>query len=280
MLELSPGVLAYPDISSAQAGIDLAGAGFVVCKVTQGTGYLNPDYQAERSQAQLKRVLFAAYHFLERGNAAAQAAFAHTHAWDVPLMLDAETDPATGHGPSVADVAEFISAYRRLGGALHLLYLPHWYWAEIGSPSLTAAGAGLRLASSNYTTYSDTGPGWEGYGGLTVATWQYTSTATFGGKTVDLNAWKGTPAQLMDFMTNGPADYQLSVTPTITVAMGWKPVPEADHYVIACNGEVIDRTSGTHVQGLPVHVLGKLEVTAIVHSKPVPVGTWQHWNIP
>jgi hypothetical protein len=71
--------------------------------------------------------------------------------------------------------------------------LPHWYYQEIGSPDLTPlADAGLSLVSSNYTAYSDTGPGWAGYGGMTPVVWQYTDSQPYGGQSVDFNAYLGT----------------------------------------------------------------------------------------
>jgi len=118
-------------------------------------------------------------------------------------MIDLE--PTTGSNPSVQDALDFATRYRARGGLCTLVYLPHWYWANpvgspaggMGSPSLTPlAAAGLSLISSNYTGYSDTGPGWAPYGGVAPVIWQYTDALPYSGQSVDFNAFRGTVADL------------------------------------------------------------------------------------
>ena len=107
-------------------------------------------------------------------------------------MLDVE--PTTGSTPTVIDVLTFVAEYRALGGTVHLLYLPEWYWQEQGSPSLTAlASRGIVLVSSDYTNYLDSnvGAGWQVYGGVRPTVWQYTDRLSFNGYTVDFNAFRG-----------------------------------------------------------------------------------------
>lgn len=96
--------------------------------------------------------------------------------------------------PSILLAEQFIDAYRALGGVIHDLYLPHWYWQVLGSPDL----AGMRdrhmfLTSSAYVTYGDSGPGWAAYGGMTPQVWQYTDTGPW---SMDWNAFKGSPASV------------------------------------------------------------------------------------
>ena len=81
----------------------------------------------------------------------------------MPPMLDVETETLNGvtSNPTVTDVVDFVSQYRALGGIIYLLYLPRWYWVDLGSPSLAPLiELGLLLISSDYTSYSDSGPGW------------------------------------------------------------------------------------------------------------------------
>jgi hypothetical protein len=201
----------YPDISSAQEGIDLKGATAVCAKATQGTGYVNPDYARAKANAASHGVFFFAYHFLEAGNAAAQAAHCHSVvAGLTSLMVDVEITGTSR--PSVADTQEFVDAYRKLGGVCYLVYLPRWYWSGkpvdgcLGSPDLSGLHSrGLRLVSSAYTTYSDSkdATGWQPYGGMTPTIWQYTSSAQFNGKTVDLNAFRGTLLEFGSIVTTG-----------------------------------------------------------------------------
>jgi hypothetical protein len=192
----------YPDISGYQNGISLRGALAVACKVTEGTHYFNPDYNRARGNAARNGVFFFAYHFLSAGNAAAQAAWCYNHAGKTPLMLDFESS-GSSH-PRMADAIGFIDAYRRMGGIIHLVYLPHWYWAQIGAPLLSPLrDRGMLLVSSQYTAYSDNGPGWQPYGGMTPVVWQYANNIPFNGFRVDFNCYKGTLAELKSLAATG-----------------------------------------------------------------------------
>lgn len=188
--------LFYPDISGFNSGISLAGASAVCCKVTESTWYLNPDYARAKADAAAHGVFFFAYHFLVAGNGAAQAQWCFQHAGKTPVMLDVENEGSSN--PTPADVLDFMLEFTKLGGIVHLVYLPHWYWHNnLGSPDLTPLETnGLHLVSSNYTTYSDTGPGWAPYGGVTPAIWQYTDAQPFNGQNLDFNAFRGTLAEL------------------------------------------------------------------------------------
>jgi len=192
--------LYYPDISGFQGPISLKGALAVAAKVTEGTTFVSPAWDAQKTEAARQGTFLIAYHFLLAGNAAAQAAHARQHAGTTPLMVDFEPEPPSF--PSLADCTEFIDAYRKLGGVTHLVYLPHWYWSRpagqgqggLGSPSLQPLiDRGMLLVSSDYTTYTDdaAGAGWQRYGGMTPAVWQYTDALQFNGQPVDFNAYRG-----------------------------------------------------------------------------------------
>jgi GH25 family lysozyme M1 (1,4-beta-N-acetylmuramidase) len=182
----------YPDISSHQTGIDLKGALAVSIKATEGAGYTNPDYARAKKNARDHGAFQFAYHFLIEGNAAAQARHCHSVVGDTPVMVDVEI---TGQSyPTLRDTTTFIDAFRKLGGTIHLVYLPHWYWEQRGSPSLKPlSNRNMRLVSSAYTRYSDesSGTGWVGYGGMTPTVWQYSDSVPFNGKRMDFNAYRG-----------------------------------------------------------------------------------------
>ena len=201
----------YPDVSSYQAGISFAGCVIVVAKATEGTGYTNPDYAPAKVRAAGAGAYFCAYHFLHAGNGSGQASYAHgVVGSDVPLMIDCEatynSNGTLASAPQVSDIVDFINQYRALGGKTYLLYLPHWYWqGDMGQASLAPViDLGMLLVSSDYTTYSDSGPGWAPYGGMTPAIWQYTSSATVNGvPNVDMNAYQGTLADFQAQVTTG-----------------------------------------------------------------------------
>ncbi len=236
--------LHFPDVSGYQAGISFAGALVAMVKATEGTGYVSPDYAAAKGRAKAAGAFLCAYHFLHAGNGAGQADHAHAIAGGTPLMLDMELEGTSK--PGVADAVAFIDRYRALGGTCWLLYLPHWYWEQIGSPSLAPLiSRGMLLVSSDYTAYSDTGPGWNAYGGMPVTVWQYTSSAAFNGRSVDFNAFKGTLPEFISLVTTGrkapvqpaphpqyPVPVSLSQTvQPIEVHFGWEPgTPLSPHW--------------------------------------------------
>jgi hypothetical protein len=117
------------------------------------------------------------------------------------IMLDVEKEPLDTLAEQrelVQDIYAFADQYHAAGGRVTLAYFPHWEEQAVGSPSLTGlTSRGIGLVSSNYTTYSDSGPGWAPYGGVTPIIWQYTSTP------LDTNAFKGTTAQLADLWAHG-----------------------------------------------------------------------------
>lgn len=191
----------YPDVSNHEGAMALEPATVAVCaKASEGTGYTDPFYGHYKAEASRVGAVFFGYHFLHAGNGAAQAehCFAVTGP-GVSVMIDHE--PTTGSNPSVQDAVDFAVRYRQLGGLCTLDYLPRWYWGNpvgspsggMGAPSLAPlAAAGLSLIASSYTTYSDTGPGWAGYGGVDPVIWQYTDALAYSGQSVDFNAYRGT----------------------------------------------------------------------------------------
>jgi GH25 family lysozyme M1 (1,4-beta-N-acetylmuramidase) len=201
----------YPDVSSYQAGISFSGCAIAMVKATEDDNYTNPDYASAKVRAADAGAYFCAYHFLHAGNGAGQASYAYgVVGSEVPLMIDWEPaynpDGSIASAPQVSDAADFINQYRALGGTTYLLYLPHWYWeGNLGQASLTSViDLGMLLVSSDYTAYSDTGPGWAAYGGMTPVIWQYTSTATLNGVTnVDMNAYMNTLANFQAQVTTG-----------------------------------------------------------------------------
>jgi hypothetical protein len=189
----------FPDVSTFQAGLSLHGAVAAIAKATEGTNITDGSYSNFRSQASNLGIPFAGYHFVNSSDIGQQAAHAHSVIGAAPTMFDAEVSGAT-----VSRLVDLTNQYRALGGNPTLVYLPHWWWQQLGSPDLRPlADLGLSLISSQYTTYSDSGPGWAPYGGMTPAIWQYTDTHSFNGMTVDFNAYKGTVEQLRELFEGG-----------------------------------------------------------------------------
>ena len=193
----------FPDVSPFQGGISLRGADVVALKTTEGTGWSAGSwFTAAVARAHQAGAFPIAYHFLHGGNPAGQAAWCNSRDSGLPLMLDCE--PTGSSRPTVGDAAAFVDAYRRAGGVCNLIYFPHWYHGQLGSPSLAPlVTRKMALWSSAYTTSDDHGAGWAAYGGMNVAIWQHTDKQAFNGQHVDFNAYKGTKAQLIALATGG-----------------------------------------------------------------------------
>lgn len=226
----------YADIASYQAGLNLSGLQAVCVKATESTNYIDPDYAGWKSEAASKGILFSAYHYLHQGNAQEQAVFCHAVVGKTPLMVDNEL-------ADVATMEAFISAFTALGGRVWGFYLPEWYWTQLGSPDLS--GVPGALVASNYSIpYSDTGAGWNPYGGKSPVIWQISQSHTFNGQPVDWDAFRGTLDDLKNLWYGTPVPPPVT-TPTI---------PEEDKMSTQSRDDgSLDLTIATHPA--PNHVI-------------------------
>ncbi|WP_052070971.1 glycoside hydrolase family 25 protein [Rhodococcoides fascians] len=195
------------DIASWQKGLNIdhvAAEGFryVIAKATESDNYRNPEYAAQKAGARKNGLHFGAYRYL-RADTSAKAQVDNYAALEpdrsVPVVLDLEA--GSGDVRILRAVhGEFISR----GYRVNLSYLPNWYGAgTMGKPDLTGLPP---LMSSNYgrerAGYAsaiypgDSDVGWNGYGGLDVAVFQFTQKASVAGQSIDANAFRGTEAQL------------------------------------------------------------------------------------
>lgn len=233
--------LFYPDISAYNPGQDLDGCWAVCIKASENNNWTNDYWQAQLNEAANHGAFAFAYHFLHHGNAAnlaSQAQLAYRMVGpNRGLMLDVE--PTTGSNPTLADIIGFVSEYRALGGKVYLVYLPAWYWAgasftvqeiilhvinrsnlvaeSIPNPDAIVEGPfngvslqplinkGLLLVSSSYPAsgYSDTGVGWNPYGGMYPYVWQFSSSINWQGHLLDFNAVKDTAVNFKSLVLTG-----------------------------------------------------------------------------
>lgn len=196
-----------------QAGISIPqvkseGFDFIICKLSQGT--VSGSYEGSFPWiASAKSLGMAAlgYHYLSTADPVAQArVFTNQLARaGVAGAVDVEKDSG-----NIENVHAFLQECSRLGARVSLLYMPQWYWKQIGSPSL----AGLPplwssrypdmvagTAAQNYTRVPKSF--WDGYGGNQVAVLQFSSTARVAGHTVDVNAFQGTPGEFSQLIVPG-----------------------------------------------------------------------------
>lgn len=197
-----------PDISGFQGGLRIQnGTAFVIAKATEGTYYRDAWYGNFHSQAISVGAVFSGYHFLKQeGSAAEQARYYHNFAGNTPCMLDVETEGSSM--PRInPEVLSFINTLKALGGRCWGVYLPHWYWQNIGSPDLRPVNdAGAVIVSSAYDYVGgDGGVGWNAYGNASPVVWQFTDKLAYGGQHVDFNAYKGNQAQFAALVNGGGA---------------------------------------------------------------------------
>ncbi|MEU6132221.1 glycoside hydrolase family 25 protein [Saccharopolyspora sp. NPDC047091] len=220
---MRPAVLYGIDISHHQGAFDLGrtraeGFEFAFLKATEGSSFVDSRFGANLANARAAGLLTAAYHYQRADSSAASQAghIVNTVPADVPVILDVED------GGGGADLTrDIIGRLLAAGYRSPLLYLPRWYWEQIGSPSLAglpplwysryASNEG-GYASEIYERYRDFYDAqWGGYGGLGVAVLQFTSSATVAGhRPVDANAFRGTREELAGLLSSATPEDDLT----------------------------------------------------------------------
>jgi lysozyme len=196
----------YPDLSSYQAGYIIpSGTPAVVAKATEGAYYIDSSFEDFKAQAAKLGAVFSGYHFLKsESSPEAQAQYYYNTAGKTPCMIDCEQ--SGGSRPGVDWCVRFTAALHALGGRVWSVYYPSWYLSLTGG---SLASLGLPVIASDYRSYSDSS--WPvSYGGVTPTVWQYTSTP------IDMNAFKGTPAELVALINGGSSDMNLTDTVTFS----------------------------------------------------------------
>lgn len=173
-------------------------------KVSEGNYYGDPFWHVVRDWCKTNNVPCIGYHYVTTNDASQQVAKFVGNGGGKNVMLDFEANSG-----NIVNFWALVNAFNAAGVNVALSYLPHWYWQEIGSPSLTGAPG---LISSSYyergtfgsveydDAGGDTGPGWNSYGGGTPVIWQFTDGDIIDGKSVDANAFRGTLAQLQQLL--------------------------------------------------------------------------------
>lgn len=191
-----------PDISNNNGTVDEAqvqreGFSFVFAKVSEGSYFADTYWPATRDACKALGLPYIGYHYVTTDDPAAQAAKFVNNGGGANAMLDVEANSG--------DIANFwavVNAFNAAGVNIALSYIPHWYWEEIGSPDLSQVPGLIASSYVNGTGYAsalypgDGGVGWQPYGGAQPVMWQFTDKAQIAGKTLDANAFRGTPEQL------------------------------------------------------------------------------------
>jgi hypothetical protein len=145
--------------------------------------------------------LLAVYHFLEHGNADAQAANIASFIGDKSIPVHIDCEPTRTSHPTWGDVKAFRAACERRGLKVASVYLTESYHGSMGSPSLRGYRLWrARYLSSRYAygsalyTGDHDGRIWGGFGGVTPTLMQFASSCKITGYSgrVDVNAFRGT----------------------------------------------------------------------------------------
>jgi len=166
--------------------------GFVYLKATEGTGYVNPNFAAERDAALAAGLLVGAYHFAlpDRSSGAAQAAHLLANGGDwtpdgrtLPATVDLEHNPygATCYGlkpaAMVAWIRDFSDAYTAATGRAPVIYTPAGWWNQ-------CTGGNAGFGANPLWTTGALPPGW------TTHTFRHTA---------DGDVFNGTREELLAF---------------------------------------------------------------------------------
>ena len=227
-----------PDLSnnnwSGKAPVDIVpwlgqlktqGFSFIEHKVSEGDYYTDPYWPTVYQWAQDNDFVAVGYHYVIGGIDPARQAARYL-----------KNDPSKGAAPAMLDfeansggIENFHAvwqAFQAAGINVRLAYIPHWYWQDIGSPSLTGV-TGLvssayyergNYASAEYLdSGGDNGEGWTGYGGATPAIWQFTDSALIAGLNVDCNAYRGSLDDLKILLGVTPGSPSTGVSPVTPI---------------------------------------------------------------
>ncbi len=192
------------------AALKAAGITFVICKASEGTTFVDPNWKANRSALAAAGFLVGAYHFLDPGNGAAQA----DHFWEQvkdqgALLYFLDVEKAPSGNPTYDDVVTFRARFAQLApGSRLIVYTAKWYWTGVlGNPDGPAIGP---LWDASWIDGKDTPanllkvldhPHFVPYAGWTVETrplQQFSSSAVIPGyASVDADVFFGTRDELV-----------------------------------------------------------------------------------
>lgn len=201
------------DISNWQAGIDLSKVpyDFVICKATQGKGYVSPDCARQVEQARKRGKLFGLYHYIDGSGAIGEADLfiKSIKNWIgegvICLDWESEQNAAWGNEAYLEQVAKRIIEKT---GVRPIIYVQKSRMAQVKAVA-DKLNLGLWIAqyASNSTTGYQDSPWNEGAYGCAIR--QYSSAGRLSGYSgnLDLNkAYMGTEAWRKYANPNGEAE--------------------------------------------------------------------------
>lgn len=167
------------DVSNYQSSFNFTGWDFAFIKATQGNWFKDGRFNQHLTNARNAGCLVAAYHYQETSSVQSQVENIKSMVpLDVPVLIDVERSSG-----GIDITRNLVNTLRSEGYTVPYVYIPRWYWREIGSPDMSGLPD---LWASWYPDYvarpREVGinmvpqSAWAPYGGLSVGIMQFTST--------------------------------------------------------------------------------------------------------
>jgi GH25 family lysozyme M1 (1,4-beta-N-acetylmuramidase) len=216
------------------ASVKAAGVEFAFIRVSDGTGFEDPNFDTYWAGSRANGIVHGAYQFFRPGqDVIAQADLLLSKigntiaADDLPPVLDVEAADGLSAAQVGAKVKQWVDHVTAALGRPPIVYTGYYFWRDsVGSLDESASP----LWHAQYTSaacplIADTWSTW--------AFWQYTSTGTVAGisGSVDVDRWNGDMAALTAFL--GP------------------PTPPAPCLAVPATGGTIDDSDPCFVKGGP-----------------------------
>jgi hypothetical protein len=121
------------DVSNYQSSFDFSGWDFAILKASEGANFKDRMFTTHLANARRANCVVAAYHYVRLDPADYQVGNIESMVpKDVPVILDIER----GAGSDPDHWRHLINELRARGYTVPLIYIPRWFWNEIGQPSL------------------------------------------------------------------------------------------------------------------------------------------------
>ncbi|HXJ64156.1 MAG TPA: glycoside hydrolase family 25 protein, partial [Actinomycetota bacterium] len=190
--------------------VKAAGYKFAFAKATEGTGFVDPLYAANRSGTAAAHMAFGAYHFARPSGSTSDAIAADAKAeadWFIdnakpkPGDLLPVLDLETSGGLSIPHLQAWTWGFlNEVVARIHerpIIYSGNYFWATYMGDTTQYADAGFKLLwVPHWTTDPQPRVPAKDWGGLGWTFWQYTATGTVpgvtGARSVDLDRFNGT----------------------------------------------------------------------------------------
>jgi len=195
------------DVSYYQGTIDWAavkgdGVEYAFVRVSDGTGFEDPKFQANWDGTRAAGIYRGAYQFFRPNqDPIAQADLLLSKIGtlapdDLPPVIDVEANGGLGPAAVASAVRAWVDHVSAALGRAPIIYTGFFFWRDqVGAPDLTTSP----LWHAQYTTAEcpNIAPPWPDW-----AFWQFTSTGRVAGISgdVDTNRFNGTHEQLLDFI--------------------------------------------------------------------------------